>query len=157
MDGKSSPEEEAAVVASRQATTGTEWEYGAYDGAFVQLYQSYYTRIFAFVYSRVGNVELAKDLTAEVFERAYVKGHGVREQAAYGTWLFMIAKNVVVGHYRRQKRENKGMDRVKESLWLAEQPPDPEDSALRGERIQNLMRERRTLPPRHHGLLSLKF
>jgi len=157
MDGKSSPEEEAAVVASRQATAGSEWGYEAYDGAFVQLYQSYYTRIFAFVYSRVGNVELAKDLTAEVFERAYVKGHGVREQAAYGTWLFMIAKNVVVGHYRRQKRENNGMDRVKESLWLAEQPRDPEDSALRGERIEDLMRKFRTLPRRDQELLSLKF
>src|SRR3972149_3683673 len=133
MDRNSSPEEEAAVVASRQATAGSEWGYEAYDGAFVQLYQSYYPRIFAFVYSRVGNVELAKDLTAEVFERAYVKGHGVREQAAYGTWLFMIAKNVVVGHYRRQKRDNTGMERVKESLWLAAQPRSPEDSELGGE------------------------
>ena len=36
----------------------------SYDSAFVQLYQSYYTKVFAFVYSRVGNVELTKDLAA---------------------------------------------------------------------------------------------
>src|SRR3990172_7012965 len=118
MDGKSSPEEEAAVVASRQATTGTEWEYGAYDGAFVQLYQSYYTRVFAYVYSRVGNVELAKDLTAEAFERAYLKGHGLRQAAAYQSWLFMIAKNIIMGHFRKQRREANAISRVKESLWL---------------------------------------
>src|SRR3990170_8245416 len=99
-----------------------------YQEAFVGAYQLYYTKVFAYVYSRVGNVEVAKDLAAEVFEKAYVKGHTVREPAAYGTWLFMIAKNVVIGHYRRQKRENNGIDKVKESLWLSEQPRDPEDS-----------------------------
>src|SRR3972149_11200514 len=149
MDGSSSPEEEATVVARAVgATTGSEWGYEAYDGAFVQLYQSYYTRIFAFVYSRVGNVELAKDLSAEVFEKAYVKGHSVREAAAYTTWLFMIAKNVGIGHYRRQKRENNGLTRMKDSLWLSERPADPEVDTLRGEAVSNLMRHLRRLADR---------
>src|SRR3989304_4174035 len=81
----------------------------SYESAFLQLYQGYYSKVFAFVYSRGGNVELAKDLTADIFERAYVKGHTLREPAAYGAWLFVIAKNVVMGHYRRRKRENGSM------------------------------------------------
>src|SRR3972149_7569783 len=105
----------------------------SYDCAFVQLYQSYYTRVFAFVYSRVANVELSKDLTAEIFERVYVKGHSLREPAAYSTWIFTIARNHIAGHYRRNKREMNGMDRVKDSLWLADQPQEPEDCALRSE------------------------
>ena len=138
-----------------QASTAKAQE--SYDAAFVQLYQSYYTKVFAFVYSRVGNVELSKDLTAEAFERAYAKGRSLREPAAYGAWLFMIAKNVVVGHYRRRKRELGGMDRVKDSLWLVDQPPDPEDQAIQGELIVNLMHHFRTLPRRDQELLSLKF
>lgn len=138
-----------------QASTGQTQE--SYDSAFVQLYQSYYTKVFAFVYSRVGNVELSKDLVAEIFERAYVKGHDLREPSAYGTWVFMIARNHVAGHYRRQKREMNGLDRVKDSLWLTEGPPDPESRALRSEQIQHLMRHFRTLPRRDQELLSLKF
>ena len=129
----------------------------SYDAAFTELYKSYYTRVFAFVYSRVGNVELSKDLTGEIFERAYVKGHTLREPAAYGAWLFMVAKNVVVGHYRRHKREANRMDRVRDSLWLADGPPDPEDSVVWNERIASLMRHFRTLPRRDQDLLSLKF
>lgn len=140
-----------------QARASQHQENLGYDAAFVQLYQSYYTKVFAFVYSRVGNVELSKDLVAEIFERAYVKGHDLREPSAYGTWVFMIARNHVAGHYRRQKREMNGMDRVKDSLWLTEGPPNPESRALRGEQIEHLMRHFRTLPRRDQELLSLKF
>ena len=129
----------------------------AYQRAFIEAYESHYTKLFAYVYSRVGNVELAKDLTAEVFEKAYVKGHGVREAAAYTTWLFMIARNVVIGHYRRQKRENNGMNKVKDSLWLSERPAEPEAGALHGEAVSNLMRHVRRLSCRDQELLALKF
>ena len=129
----------------------------AYQRAFIEAYESHYTKLFAYVYSRVGNVELAKDLTAEVFEKAYVKGHGVREAAAYTTWLFMIARNVVIGHYRRQKRENNGMNKVKDSLWLSDRPAEPEAGALHGEAVSNLMRHVRRLSCRDQELLALKF
>jgi len=128
-----------------------------YQQAFVEAYEQHYTKLFAYVYSRVGNVELAKDLTAEVFEKAYVKGHSVREAAAYTTWLFMIAKNVVIGHYRRQKRENNGLTKMKDSLWLSDRPAEPEAGALQGEAVSNLMRHVRGLSGRDQELLALKF
>src|SRR3970040_905653 len=130
---------------------------GDYQTAFIEAYESHYPKPFAYVYSRVGNVELAKDLTAEVFEKAYVKGHSVREAAAYTTWLFMIAKNVVIGHYRRHKRENNGLIRMKGSLWLSERPTDPEADTLRGEAVTSLMRHLRKLSGRDQELLALKF
>lgn len=128
-----------------------------YEAAFVEAYERYYTRVFAYVYSRVGNVEAAKDLTAEVFEKAYVKGHSVRQAAAYTTWLFMIAKNVVIGHYRRHKREINGMTKMKESLWLRGGPSSPEEDALRGEMVSSLMSHVRRLSQRDQELLALKF
>ncbi len=130
---------------------------GDYGRAFVEAYERYYTRVFAYVYSRIGNVEAAKDLTGEVFEKAYVKGHSVRESAAYATWLFMIAKNVVIGHYRRHKRELNGMNRIKESLWLAQGPRNPEDDALRNDAVSKLMTRLRELSRRDQELLALKF
>ncbi len=128
-----------------------------YEEAFVEAYRSYYSRVFAYVYSRVGNVELAKDLVAGVFEKAYAKGHTLRESAAYATWLFVIAKNAVIGHYRRHKRESEGMDRMKESLWLSERPSNPEDGTLQSEATSNLMRHLRRLSERDQELLSLRF
>ena len=128
-----------------------------YQQAFIEAYERHYTRLFAYIYSRVGNVELAKDMTAEVFEKAYVKGHSVREAAAYTTWLFMIAKNVVIGHYRRQKRETSGLTKIKDSLWLSGRPADPEADTLHGEAVSDLMRHLRRLSDRDQELLALKF
>ena len=150
--------QETAVLAGGASCTGVPRKAAdGYQQAFIEAYERYYTKLFAYVYSRVGNVELAKDLTAEVFEKAYVKGHSVREAAAYTTWLFMIAKNVVIGHYRRQKRENNGLTRIKDSLWLSERPTDPEADTLRGEAVSSLMRHLRRLSDRDQELLALKF
>jgi RNA polymerase sigma-70 factor (ECF subfamily) len=128
-----------------------------YQDAFVEVYQRYYPRIFAYVYSRVGNVELSRDLVAEVFENAYVKGHTVREPAAYHTWLFTVAKRVVIGHHRRLVRQSRGMDNMQKSVQLSDQRSDPEAAALRSEAASNLMRHVRRLPQRDQDLLSLKF
>ena len=150
--------QETAVLAGGASRTGVPRKAAdGYQQAFIEAYERYYTKLFAYVYSRVGNVELAKDLTAEVFEKAYVKGHSVREAAAYTTWLFMIAKNVVIGHYRRQKRDNNGMNRVKDSLWLSGRPHDPEANTLRGEAVSNLLRHLKRLSDRDQELLALKF
>ena len=128
-----------------------------YEEAFVEAFRSYYARVFAYVYSRVDDVELAKDLVADVFEKAYAKGHTLRDPAAYATWLFVIAGNVVISHYRRHKRESEGIDRMKESLWLSEPPANPEDDALQSEAISNVMRRLRRLSERDQALLSLRF
>lgn len=130
----------------------------AYRGAFLKAYELYYTKVFAYIYSRTSNVELTKDLAAEVFEKAYAKGSSVREPAAYVTWLFMVAKNVVVGHYRKQKRETRSLNRVKETVSLGESSMvDPEENAIRSEAVSLMMAKLRALSHRDQELLALKF
>jgi RNA polymerase sigma factor (sigma-70 family) len=128
-----------------------------YEAAFNRAYEEYYAKLFAFTYSRTRNAELSKDIVASVFERAYVKGHEVREPAAYGSWLFMIAKNFIAGHYRRAGREFNHLERAGEELHFVEPPPGPEDSLLRDERVGRLIEFVRELPPRDRELISLKF
>lgn len=128
-----------------------------YEDSFTASYEAYYTKLFAFIYSRVRDVELAKDLVSGVFEKAYLKGHEVREPAAYGAWLFMIAKNLISGHYRRTQREYNNLDRAREEMRFVDGPPDPEDVIMRDERVGQLLQHIKTLPRRDQELLSLKF
>ncbi|HVP05163.1 MAG TPA: RNA polymerase sigma factor [Dehalococcoidia bacterium] len=132
-------------------------EQALYDAAFSDAYETYHTRVFAFVYSRVRDVELAKDLVATVFERAYAKGHELRERAALGAWLFMIAKNTIAGHYRSAGREANHIERASEQMRFADSPPTPEDVLLREEGLGRLMSQISKLPQRDQELLSLKF
>jgi RNA polymerase sigma factor (sigma-70 family) len=128
-----------------------------YEAAFIAAYEAYYGKLFAFTYSRTRDAELAKDIVASVFERAYTKGHEVREAAAYGAWLFMIAKNLIAGHYRRAGREHNHLGRASEELRFVDPPPGPEDCLLRDERVGTLIHFLKELAPRDQELISLKF
>ena len=132
-------------------------ERSAYDSAFVEAYHAYYPRVLGYVYNRVRNGDLAKDLTADIFARAYAKGDSVRDPAAYTGWLFAIARSVIAGHFRSNSREMKGLDRVKGSLWLSKPADNPEDRAVLGSQIDQLMRYFRMLSARDQEFLSLRF
>jgi RNA polymerase sigma-70 factor (ECF subfamily) len=67
------------------------------------IYDTYHPRIYRYVYRQVGHVEVARDLTSEVFERflqALNQGGGPEQHLA--SWLYGTARNVVANHYRRQ-------------------------------------------------------
>ena len=128
-----------------------------YNAGFVSAYREYYPRIFAFVYSRVREVELAKDLVSEVFERAYMNWGKVRDKSAYVSWLFMIAKNAIAGHYRKRVREEVATEKTKDNLRTVASPPEPADIAMKGEAASQLLRHLHSLPKRDQDLISLKF
>lgn len=127
------------------------------EAVFEDLYEAYYPRVFAFVYSRVDSADVAKDLAAEVFERAYLKGHEVRKEEAYGAWLFAITKNVITSYYRRRRREEDTKDRMRDSLKLVSRPESPEDHIVKSEWASRLTDRIRMLPARDQELLALKF
>ncbi len=68
------------------------------------IYDAYHPRIYRYVYRQVGHVEVARDLTSEVFEhflRALDQGGGPEQHLA--GWLYGTARNVVANYYRRQE------------------------------------------------------
>lgn len=72
---------------------------------FAQRYEQFFPRVFAYVYGRVQNAQVAEDLVADVFERAFVKAESLRNEEAFATWLFTIARNVVTSYGRKRGRE----------------------------------------------------
>ena len=63
-------------------------------------------RLYNFFRYRVGDNDVAGDLTAETFTRAWRDRHHYRyDLAAFSTWLFMIAKQVVADYFRKPHPE----------------------------------------------------
>lgn len=63
-------------------------------------------RVYNFFRYRVGDDQLAEDLTATTFVKAWrARDRYAHDLAAFSTWLFSIAHNVAVDHYRRRKSE----------------------------------------------------
>jgi RNA polymerase sigma-70 factor (ECF subfamily) len=72
--------------------------------AFGQLYDFYAPRILGFIYRRVGDYNVAEDLTSMTFERGLqnVRRASFRNQS-FGGWLYRVASNAVCDHYRRNR------------------------------------------------------
>lgn len=78
--------------------------------AFDRLYELYAERVYRYVWYRVRDPEIAKDLTADIFERVIQKISTFQVSAqdtvaGFSGWLFRIAHNDVYHHYVRRERE----------------------------------------------------
>jgi RNA polymerase sigma-70 factor (ECF subfamily) len=63
-------------------------------------------RLYNFFRYRVGDSHVAEDLTAETFTRAWRDRHRYRyDLAAFSTWLFTIARQVVADYFRKPHLE----------------------------------------------------
>lgn len=72
--------------------------------AFGALYESYAPAIYRFIAVKVSTRQEAEDLLHEVFMSAWQKLPGFTEQGfPFGSWLYKIARNRVIDHYRTKK------------------------------------------------------
>jgi RNA polymerase sigma-70 factor, ECF subfamily len=72
--------------------------------AFAQLYDAYLERVYRYVYFRVSDEQTAEDLASQVFLKAW---EGLERYQMKGSpfvaWLYTIAHNLVIDHYRTRK------------------------------------------------------
>jgi len=122
---------------------------------FADKYQQFFPRVFAYVYGRVHNVHLAEDLVSEVFERAFLKMSSLRNDEAFATWLFTIARNLVTSHARRRGRESIVDPDILKSVVATN--VSVENEVLVREEVAAVVDCLRTFPQREQDIVSLKF
>lgn len=72
---------------------------------FSQIYDQYIDKIYRFVYLKVNSQETAEDITSKVFTRGWEAFKSPREDIKnQGAFLYQIARNAVVDHYREKGR-----------------------------------------------------
>ncbi len=72
--------------------------------AFEELVRRYGRRILGFVRQRSANPTEAEDLTQQTFIQAYQRIHQFNDQYRFKSWLFTIARNLTISHYRATSR-----------------------------------------------------
>jgi len=91
--------------------------------AFGRLYDIYADRIYRHIYYRTSNVENARDLTQEVFIKAW---QGLpkykRTKTPFLGWLFTISHNRVIDYYRTKKDYNY----LKDEIVMEDREKSPE-------------------------------
>ncbi|MFH0928332.1 MAG: RNA polymerase sigma factor [bacterium] len=72
--------------------------------AFGLVYKSFYTPIYRFIYFRVGDEEVAKDLTQTVFIKIFQKIEGYYSSESKPiAYFYRVARNTLIDHWRKNK------------------------------------------------------
>lgn len=123
--------------------------------SFGRLYDSYYAQIYRYLFYRLAQEEDAMDLSAAVFLRAWQRlpSFGRQGRFQFRAWLFRIAHNALVDHYRTSKP-------VTSLQELGDIPADNVDTAQQVEQRQQaraLAEAMQTLDQRSQAVLACRF
>ncbi len=148
LSAKASLQERSLGSSGREAAQATA-------DALAASYDEYYDRIARYAYARTGNRDVAEDLAGEVFARAVESIDSFRDQGVpIGAWLFRIAHNLVIDHYRRSaKRRHEPLEEAY-AVAGADDPAAETEHALAMEQVRASMA---LLNPAQQEVITLRF
>ncbi len=124
--------------------------------AFTAFYEQFLPKIFKYVSYRINDKFVAEDITSAVFEKALTNFDRYNaEKAALSTWVFRIARNTLIDHFRASSRDK--TVQLDEALDTPEGSRSPEQAAIDEEESRRLRRCIAKLSPPEQEVISLKF
>lgn len=119
---------------------------------FGELYKLYVEQVFRYLFSRIGNVHEAEDVTAQTFLAAFESFDKFRQDGHFASWLFGIARNKAMDHFRRRDRSS--------HIEVSSEIPVEDNtlaSMIKTEQAEVLSKIIQTLPEEDRELLRLRF
>lgn len=129
--------------------------------AFGQIYDQYYPQIFGYILKRTANLEAAKDITSETFFKALKKLWQFRWQnVPFSSWLYRIAGNEIINHYRKNSRQSVPLEEVAEPADrtnLSEETMEAEKELQRHQDFLIIQKKIITLSVKYQEVITLRF
>ena len=127
------------------------------EDAFAEIFSTHKNHVYSICLRMTGNVAEAEDLTQDSFIQVHRKLATFRGDSALSTWIYRIAVNTVLMHFRKKLpsqiplARQEGQDAPRESIALSH-----DDGRLRGtaDRIA-LIRAISDLPPGYRNIFLL--
>jgi RNA polymerase sigma-70 factor (ECF subfamily) len=133
-------------------------------GLLDELIVRYQHRLLRYLLYLTGNRDLAEDLFQEVWMRVLVRGAQFNGKARFDTWLFTIARNLVIDHRRKRTMasldelfEGGGEDDRPMSFAIASGEPTPFDRFVNLEGRERVAAALLDLDTLHREVLVLRF
>lgn len=123
---------------------------------FTNIFETYYKKVYNYIYYRVSCHHAAEDMTSQVFEKIMLKiGTYSESKSPFEVWVFAIARNVVNDYFRTLKKYKFfSIDKFKE---LVSKEKNPEDLMVIAETNDKLSQALEILSKRERNIVALKF
>jgi len=118
---------------------------------FGEIYDQYIEKIYRFVYLKVSSPEVAQDVTSKVFLKgfeAYQRGQEIQNPSAF---LYKIARNMVVDHYREKGRTK--VTYVENLFYMPDTAKNPHEKAIVNADVELTMSALRNLKKEYQDVL----
>ena len=145
------------VLISRALATGDTTAYN-------ELMKLYRDPIYFMLYEKVGDQELAKDLTIEALGKAFKKLHLYTPDYAFSTWLYTVARNNCIDYLRKNKLPTISINKLqtdedgkRNNFDIASKDLDPENMMIKKQRISILRQIVDQLKPKYRDLVKLRY
>ena len=119
-------------------------------------FELYYSALFKYFRYRGAEPDTANDLTAATLERAFLRKELFNPQkASVKTWLFAIAHNVAINHWRDNvHRQTVSIDQLALRSSLN---PSPEEMIIDRQNVADLLAALNQLEERDREVIALRF
>jgi len=132
--------------------------------AYNELMRLYRDPIYFMLYEKVGDQELAKDLTIEALGKAFKKLHMYTPNYTFSTWLYTVARNNCIDYLRKHKLPTISIDKMmldedgkRNTFDLKSKDPNPENVMIKKQRIAILRQIVDQLKPKYRDLVKLRY
>ena len=117
---------------------------------FAELYELNFSRVYAYIARRVGDRDVAQDLTSDVFHKALASIQNFEWRGVpFAGWLLRIAANMIVDRLKCSAREVSGQDGLPE--------PSTQPNLEEIDRQGQLFRLVEQLPPDQRRVIGMRF
>ncbi|MBX3704308.1 MAG: RNA polymerase sigma factor [Steroidobacteraceae bacterium] len=125
--------------------------------AFDLLYANHRTGLWRFIRRTVGSAAATDDVFQECWSRVIAHRGEYRPQARFATWLYRIAHNCCMDHWRRQGRRGARESADEDAIAAAADDPatGPLPAAIAGESGRRLTAALAQLPPEQRSTFLL--
>ena len=116
------------------------------------LFEKHHRHLYHFFLKQTGSSQTSEDLVQDVFYRMLRYRHTYRADGKFTTWMFSIAHNAKIDHYRKSKHKKHEME-IQETH--ASRDPNPEEASVRRDEQAVLMEALAALPDEKREVLLL--
>lgn len=122
---------------------------------FGLLYDRYGTKVYQKCLGMVRDVDLAKDLTHDIFLKTFVGLSKFDHRSKFGTWLYRITYNFCLDHLRKQQRTREKP--MEEDMDLDVPEDDPNEARMLALRAERLLEVLEGMEAEDRALLLMKY